>query len=336
MNILCDKLPNIPWQDKPNNYNLPVWRYTNNPIIKRNPINNISRIFNSGVVSFENTFVGVFRGEQTSGIPMLYYGDSDDGINWNINNEPIDFVNEKGELFNPRYAYDPRVVKVEDKYYVIWCQDFYGASIGIAETKDFKKYVRLENPFIPYNRNAVLFPRKINGLYTLLSRPSDAGHTNFGDIFLSQSPDMKFWGMHRRVMSKGNNWWDNVKVGAGAAPIETDEGWLMFYHGVTSTCNGLVYSFSGAILDRENPSKVLYRSGKYMLTPEEWYEERGFVPNVCFPCATLCDKQTGRIAIYYGCADTYLGLAFTTVQEAVKFIKDNDVADSYDKEIGIR
>ena len=336
MNILCDKLPNIPWQDKPNNYNLPVWRYTNNPIIKRNPINNISRIFNSGVVSFENKFVGVFRGEQTSGIPMLYYGDSDDGINWNINNEPIDFVNEKGELFNPRYAYDPRVVKVEDKYYVIWCQDFYGASIGIAETKDFKKYVRLENPFIPYNRNAVLFPRKINGLYTLLSRPSDAGHTNFGDIFLSQSPDMKFWGMHRRVMSKGNNWWDNVKVGAGAAPIETDEGWLMFYHGVTSTCNGLVYSFSGAILDRENPSKVLYRSGKYMLTPEEWYEERGFVPNVCFPCATLCDKQTGRIAIYYGCADTYLGLAFTTVQEAVKFIKDNDVADSYDKEIGIR
>lgn len=110
-------------------------------------------------------------------------------------------------------------MKVEDTYYIIWCQDFYGASIGIAKTTDFKTFVRIENPFIPFNRNAVLFPRKINGLYTLLSRPSDSGHTPFGDIFLSQSPDMEFWGRHRHVMSKGSNWWESVKIGGGAAPL---------------------------------------------------------------------------------------------------------------------
>src|SRR5699024_1434710 len=91
---------------------------------------------------------------------------------------------------------------------------------------------------------------------------------SFGDIFLSQSPDMEFWGRHRHVMSKSSNWWENVKIGGGAAPIETSEGWLLFYHGVTGTCNGYVYSIGGAILDRDDPSKVLYRCGNFLLTPE--------------------------------------------------------------------
>ena len=137
----------------------------------------------------------------------IYLGHSEDAIHWTFDKDKIPFVNEKGEPFMPVYAYDPRLVKVEDTYYIIWCQDFYGASIGIAKTTDFKTFVRIENPFIPFNRNAVLFPRKINGMYTLLSRPSDSGHTPFGDIFLSQSPDMEFWGRHRHVMSKGSNWW---------------------------------------------------------------------------------------------------------------------------------
>ena len=163
-------------------------------------------------------------------------------------------MNEQGEPFMPPYAYDPRLVKVEDTYYIIWCQDFYGASIGIAKTRDFQTFTRVENPFVPFNRNAVLFPRKINGMFTLLSRPSDSGHTPFGDIFLSQSPDMEFWGRHRHVMDKSGNWWENLKIGGGAAPIETSEGWLLFYHGVTGTCNGYVYSIGGAILDRSTPS----------------------------------------------------------------------------------
>ena len=206
----------------------------------------------------------------------------------------------------------------------------------MAKTTDFKTFTRIENPFLPFNRNAVLFPRKVGGKFKLLSRPSDSGHTPFGDIYISESPDMEYWGHHRHVMGKSGNWWENVKIGGGAAPIETSEGWLLFYHGVTGTCNGLVYSIGGAILDRDEPSKVLYRCNTFLLTPEEWYEERGFVPNVCFPCATLQDAETGRIAVYYGCADSYVGLAFTTIDEVVSYIKEHSQLTESDREKGIR
>lgn len=335
--INASPLPNIPWEDKPKDCKgLPMWRYSNNPITERNPSEGVARIFNSAAIAYKDGFIAVFRGEQTDGIPYIYIGKSKDGLKWDISSKPIDFIDKNGKIFNPKYAYDPRLVKVEDTYYVMWCQDFYGPSIGMAKTKDFKTFERLENPFIPYNRNAVLFPRKIGGLYTLLSRPSDSGHTPFGDIFLSQSPDMEFWGKHRHVMSKGENWWESVKIGGGAAPIETTEGWLLFYHGVSNTCNGFVYSIGAAILDIDNPSKVKYRCSKFILTPEEDYEERGFVPNVCFPCATLLDADTGHIALYYGAADTYLAMAFAQLDELVDYIKANSIVSETDTEIGIR
>lgn len=334
--IIGDSLPNIPWQDKPENCCTPVWRYSENPIIDRNPLPNVARIFNSAVLPYGDGFIGVFRGEQRDGIPHIYLGRSKDAVHWEFEPERIQFTDKNGKLFMPKYAYDPRLIKVEDTYYIMCCQDGYGATIGIAQTKDFKTFVRLENPFLPYNRNAVLFPRKINGNYVMLSRPCDNGHTAFGDIFLSESPDMEFWGRHRHVMGRSENWWENLKIGGGAAPIETDKGWLLFYHGVVNTCNGYVYSIGAAILDINEPSRVLHRCKNYILAPEEWYEERGFVPNVCFPCATLTDADTGRIAIYYGCADSYVGVAFTTVQDIWDYIIKFDSVNESDTEIGIR
>ncbi len=331
-------LPNIPWQprSKDDTHDSPVWRYSENPVIPRNPLPGVARIFNSACAPWKNGFIAVFRGEQTNGVPHIYLGKSRDGIHWDIDPEKVPFTDEKGNPFMPHYAYDPRLVQVDDVYYIMWCQDFYGASIGMAATRDFKTFTRLENPFIPFNRNAVLFPRKVHGNYLLLSRPSDSGHTPFGDIWLSRSPDMKFWGMHRHVMSAGPAWWEGVKIGSGAAPIETSEGWLLFYHGASSTCNGLVYSFGAAILDADEPSRVKYRCENFLLTPEEWYEERGFVPNVCFPCAALTDKDTGRIAIYYGAADTYLGLAFTEIDLLVDYIRTHSVVRDSDTEEGNR
>ena len=331
-------LPNIPWQERPagDTHHAPIWRYTQNPIIGRNPVKGVARIFNSAVATYGDSFVAVLRGEQVDGVPHIYMGKSKDGIHWDIDPQKIPFVDEQGKPFMPGYAYDPRLVKVEDTYYIIWCTDFYGASIGMAKTTDFKSFVRIENPFIPFNRNAVLFPRKVGGMFKLLSRPSDSGHTPFGDVFISESPDMTYWGRHRHVISRGSAWWESVKVGGGAAPIETSEGWLMFYHGVSSTCNGFVYSIGGAILDIDEPSRVKYRCRNFLLTPEENYEERGFVPNVCFPCATLQDTDTGRIAIYYGAADTYVGLAFTKVDEIVAYIKQYSEVCDTDTELGIR
>lgn len=330
-------LPNIPWQNRGNDlHDAPMWRYDHNPVIGRNPAKGVARIFNSAVAPYEGGFVAVLRGEQVDGVPHIYLGKSHDGINWEIDNCKIPFTDENGNPFMPGYAYDPRLVKVEDTFYIMWCTDFFGASIGMAKTKDFKTFTRLENPFIPFNRNAVLFPRKIGGMFKLLSRPSDSGHTPFGDIFISESPDMVYWGRHRHVMGRGSAWWESVKIGGGAAPIETTEGWLLFYHGVAGTCNGFVYSIGGAILDTQEPSRVKYRCRNFLLTPEAPYEERGFVPNVVFPCATLQDEATGRIAIYYGAADTYVGLAFTTVSEIVAYIKEHSALTKEDMEPGIK
>lgn len=328
---------NLPWQERPKKVNgAPIWRYSQNPVIGRNPTEGVARIFNSAVVPYEGEFIGVFRGEQINGIPYIYLGRSKDGICWSFDKNKIPFEDENGNPFMPVYAYDPRLVKVEDVYYIIWCQDFYGAAIGMARTTDFKRFVRVENPFLPFNRNAVLFPRKIHGNFMMLSRPSDSGHTPFGDIFVSESPDLVYWGKHRHVMGKSEEWWQSLKIGGGAAPIETSEGWLLIYHGVSNTCNGYVYSIGGAILDIDEPSKVKYRCGNYLLTPEEWYEERGFVPNVTFPCATLQDAETNRLAIYYGAADSYVGLAFAYADELAEYIKEHSVVREADMEIGVR
>ena len=332
----ASSLPNIPWQErKERPLNTPLWRYEENPIIRRNPVEGVSRIFNSAVIPFEDGFVGMFRGDTIETNMTIHFGRSKDGIHWEFDKDPVHFVDEEGKDFMPIYGYDPRLLKIDDTYYIIWCTEFYGASIGLARTKDFKTFVRMENPFLPFNRNAVLFPRKIGGNFVMLSRPSDSGHTPFGDIFLSESPDLTYWGKHRHVMSRGGGW-ESLKIGAGPAPIETSEGWLLFYHGACNTCNGYVYSFGGAILDLENPSIVKYRCRSFLMTPEEWYEEKGFVDNVCFPCATLQDKDTGRIAIYYGAADTYVGLAFGYLDEIVDFIKDHSQLDFSDTEIGRR
>lgn len=321
VHIIGDAIPNLPWQSKPQNRDdIPVWRFTENPIIGRNPSEKLARVFNSAVVPFQNGFAAVLRGEQKNGIPQLYSAFSSDGIHWRIEPNRIKITDKNGNPCLSKYAYDPRIVKIEDMYYVIWCEDFHGAAIGMAKTKDFVHFEKLENPFIPFNRNAVLFPRKIDGLYALLSRPSDSAHTPFGDIFISYSPDLEFWGRHRHVMSPTDNWWENIKIGSGPAPIETDAGWLLFYHGVTGTCNGYVYSIGGAILDIDDPSIVKYRCSRFLLTPEMDYEERGFVPNVCFPCAALADSATGRIALYYGAADSTVALAFTTADTAVSYI----------------
>ena len=332
--IYGDAVKNIPWQEKPEGFEGVVWRHNNNPIIDWNPTKKSARIFNSAVLPYEDGFIGVFRADHKNGRPQLHLGRSTDALNWDIEDEEIHWVDEQGNDYQPSYAYDPRLVKIDDTYYIVWCCDFGGAALGLGMTKDFKTFVRLENPFIPFNRNGVLFPRKVNDKFLLLSRPSDSGHTPFGDIFLSESLDLVHWGRHRRVMTKGGQgWWQGTKIGSGATPIETSEGWLMFYHGVSGTCNGFVYSMGAAILDKENPSKVLYRTRDYLLTPEKEYETTGFVPNVAFPCATLQDPETGRIAIYYGAADTYVAVAYAQVDELVKYIKENsELVDGDDVE----
>ena len=325
--IIGEVLPHIPWEDRPAECTLPIWRYSCNPVIPRDLIPCANSIFNSAVVPYKGKFAGVFRVDDITRNMRLHAGRSQDGSTFDIDPEPITFICEEPEIATFIESYDPRVCWIEDRYYITWCNNYHGYAIGMAYTLDFKTFHQMENSFLPYNRNGVLFPRRIAGKYVMLSRPSDSSHTPFGDIFLSSSPDMIHWGCHRHVMSpkKDKLTWQCTKIGAGPVPIETTEGWLLFYHGVLTSCNGFVYSMGAALLDLEKPWKVIYRSKPYLLNPRTLYECVGDVPNVVFPCASVQDAASGKIAIYYGCADTVTGLAFCLVEEVFDWLRNNSM-----------
>ena len=207
LEIIGQSIPNMPWQDRPEGCKDVVWRYNANPIIPRDLLPTSNSIFNSAVVPFESDkghFAGVFRVDDKERNMAIHAGFSEDGIHWNINPEKVEWINDDPDTAeaNPwQYGYDPRCVWIEDRFWITWCNAYgWKPTIGVGWTKDFKEFHQMENAYLPFNRNGVLFPRKINGEYVMFSRPSDSGHTPFGDMYLSHSKDMTYWGKHRHVM----------------------------------------------------------------------------------------------------------------------------------------
>lgn len=320
-----DVAAEIPWEDRPAGTSDVVWRSSRNPIVTREHVPGANSIFNSAVVPCEDGYAGVFRIDDTRRLMNIHAGRSRDGVAWTIDPAPISFtpadprVAELGERFE--HAYDPRLTWLEDRYYVTWCNGYHGPTIGIAHTTDFATFAQLDNAFLPFNRNGVLFPRRIGGAYAMLSRPSDGGHTPFGEVFYSESPDLVHWGRHRHVMAPVPLSWQATKIGAGPTPIETSEGWLVLYHGVLTSCNGFVYSMGAALLDLDEPWRVVARGTRYLLAPRELYEQVGDVPNVVFPCAALVDAPADRVTIYYGGADTVVCMAHAHLSELLEFTR---------------
>jgi beta-1,4-mannooligosaccharide/beta-1,4-mannosyl-N-acetylglucosamine phosphorylase len=317
--------PSIPWEDRPAGSTGVIWRSSRNPIIARDHLARSNSIFNSAVVPFRDGYAGVFRVDDTTRAMNIHVGHSPDGVAWRLSPEPIAFTPADGRVAEVQgrfeHAYDPRVTWLEDRFYVTWCNGYHGPTIGVGYTHDFETFHQLDNAFLPFNRNGVLFPRRIGGAYAMLSRPSDNGHTPFGDIFYSESPDLTHWGRHRHVMAPIPWTWQSTKVGAGPTPIETPEGWLLIYHGVLTSCNGFVYSMGAALLDLEQPWKVVARSRDYLLSPQVPYEQVGDVQNVAFPCAALVDPASDRLTIYYGGADTVVCMAHGFLSEVVEFVR---------------
>ena len=224
MRLIGETLAKLPWQERPKEEGGPIWRYSGNPIIHRDALPTSNSIFNSAAVPFEGGFAGVFRCDDHRREMRLHSGFSGDGFEWQLSPEPLTFARNDPDIEDFVYGYDPRVCRIENRYLVTWCNGFHGPTIGVAETDDFRRFTMIENALLPYNRNGVLFPRRIGGKYMMLSRPSDRGHTPFGDIFLSQSDDLVHWGKHRFVMAPKQPW-ESTKIGAGPIPIETSEGW---------------------------------------------------------------------------------------------------------------
>lgn len=225
------------------------------------------------------------------------------------------------------HVYDPRITRLDGQWFVTCALDLdRGCRVGIFTTEDF---ARLELLAITGNRdvrNGVLFPEKIGGKYLLLERPNTVrppqGAASGDVIELRSSDDLLHWTTEGPVLSGRRHYWDEL-IGAGPPPVKIDAGWLLIYHGVATHLGGTIYQAGAALLDREDPGKVLCRTRDNLLEPRELYELVGQVPNVVFPSGLICDppREDGTLSpestvrVVYGAADTCIGLATATVRE---------------------
>lgn len=309
-----------------------IVRYPDNPVLKASQVPYPSDlVFNAGVIKWKGEYVTVFRNDYGYQSGTSFEGTniglatSPDGIHWTVKPEPI-FAMKDAEI---QRAYDPRLTVIDGRIYMSFAVDTrHGLRGGIAVTDDFEHFEMLSMT-VPDNRNMVLFPEKINGLYARLERPMpiySRGRDRF-DIWISYSPDMIFWGKSELVSGVEDYPFANDKIGPGAPPIRTKAGWLALTHAVDRDPergkNGWEdrwikrYCAGVMLLDLENPSKVrgIYRQP--LLAPETDYEVKaGFRTNVIFPTG-MVDEGDGTCKIYYGAADTVIALATAKIDDLI-------------------
>ena len=301
-----------------------IHRHPANPILTPEMIPGANAVFNSAVARFDNRYVGVFRVEKRQGFQSLRVGWSDDGItNWKFDPDEVLVPTEEPFVTYEQARYDPRItyIAADRKYYICHAsENRFGCQVSVASTTDFKSFTKIAIASEPTNRNMVLFPEKINGLYVRLDRPWEGGAMS-GNIWISYSPDLIYWGRSECIMSSRAFAWDQGKIGPGAPPIRTSEGWLVIYHGITPRVNAKIYKAGVALLDLEDPRKVIARSKEYLMAPRESYERIGDVPNVVFPTAAIEYREKDELRIYYGGADTVFCMATAKISELIEFAK---------------
>ena len=303
-------------------------RYEGNPIIDPQNYPGVSLFFNPSPVRLgDETIVLVSMSEYASPSKQTgYYGDtmgqtrvarSKDGINFTIDEENFIRIPDDFHLATKFGHYiDNRITKIDDTYYIVTPVGLTGFTHPCAmlgKTKDFNKYEFIDIIGGPITRGTSLFPEKINGKYYKLDRPG-AGSSR-ADIWISASYDMLHWGEFKPVQNAGYTRWALKKIGP-TPPIKTDKGWLVIIHGVTESL-ATRYSLGAMLLDLEEPWKVIGKTMSPILTPEEPYEQWGFVPNVVFACGAIGDIENDELILYYGAADERICLATGKLSEIV-------------------
>ncbi len=296
-----------------------VKRWEGNPIITADdmpfPCNTV---FNAGAVRMENEYLLLLRVEDLRGHSVLALACSEDGYHFNIHETPVMVPATDGEfaIYEHKGIEDPRITRLDDTFYIIYtaASDF-GPRLALAKTEDFRSFQRVALISEPDNKDGALFPRKIDGRYVRLDRPMVGGA---GHIWMSYSDDLVNWGGSRIVMPVRGDCWDSWRVGASVPPIETEYGWLVIYHGVKGTSHGPTYRLGAAMLDRDNPTKVLCRSAIPILSPREDYERTGDIPNVVYSTGAVV-QDDGTIVIYYSGADTCICVGTVRLEELMQF-----------------
>jgi predicted GH43/DUF377 family glycosyl hydrolase len=246
-------------------------------------------------------------------ISHLRLARSTDGVNFDIDGAPTIFPANDCETFGIE---DPRISRIDGVYFISYVAvSPLGVTTCLISTKDFISYQRHGVIFCPENKDALLFPEKIDGKFYALHRPVSPLFKK-QNIWIAESPDLCCWGNHRCLMGPCSGRWDEAKIGAGAVPFKTDRGWLEIYHGVDRNNR---YCLGAVLLDATEPWKIIARAGKPVLEPQTEYECEGFFGNVVFSCGLLCEDDT--IKIYYGAADTTICYAELSLKDVLETLE---------------
>ncbi len=296
-------------------------RYGGNPILS--PMDwpyPANAVFNPGAAQMDRETVLLVRVEDMEGFSHLTIAKSADGkTDWQIDNKPTLLPDPSGR--ERKFGLeDPRIVWLEDRQeYAISYVSFSdgGPLVSLMLTPDFREYYRLGPIMPPEDKDASLFPRRFDGRYALIHRPIIRGEAH---VWLAFSPDLKHWGDHHMLLPTRGGQWDCHRVGLGPQPIETAQGWLIIYHGVRVTAGRSIYRVGLALLDPEDPRRVIRRSDEWVFGPSEHYELVGDAPHVTFPTGAIVDKATDELRMYYGAADMTVALATAQMDKLMDYV----------------
>jgi predicted GH43/DUF377 family glycosyl hydrolase len=300
-------------------------RYAGNPILSAADIPyRANTVFNAGAAAIDGETILLLRVEDLRGISHLTVARGDDGrTGWRVDPEPTVMPDPDHHPEEVWGIEDPRITWLPEREEWAVAYTAYsrrGPLVSLATTHDFRHFHRLGPAMPPEDKDAALFPRRIDGRWALIHRPTPlAGPAH---IWLAFSPDLRHWGDHTLLLpAREGAGWDAGKIGLGPPPLETPEGWLMLYHGVRSTASGSLYRAGLVLLDLEDPRRVLHRTDEWVFGPSEPYEQTGDVGGVVFPCGWIHDPTTDELRIYYGAADTAIALATATLSDLVAYVR---------------
>lgn len=303
-------------------------RHDGNPILTADkwpyPANTV---FNPGATRLANgETLLLVRVEDRRGPSHLTAARSADGIkDWRIDRIPT-LLPQPDEYPEELWGIeDPRIVWLADieRYAVTYtAYSRNGPLVALALTKDFKTFERRGSIMPPEDKDAALFPRKLADRWLLIHRPVPRIPGAKANMWLSFSPDLKHWGDHTVLLeARAGAYWDAGKIGLSPPPIETKEGWLIIYHGVKYTPAGAIYRLGLALLDLDDPRKVISRGEEWVFCPSAPYELTGDVPNVVFPCGIVLDDAGEQVRLYYGAADSSVALATAKISDLLDWLR---------------
>jgi predicted GH43/DUF377 family glycosyl hydrolase len=308
-------------------------RHPNNPILTAAdwpyPANGV---FNPAAAEIAGETVLLARVEDRRGISHLTVARSANGIDdWKVESEPLLAPDE--DATSEQWGFeDARVVWVDElKRWLITCTAYgpAGPAVFLAATEDFTTVERYGVVRHPEDKNAALLPHRIDGRWVLLHRPVTQYSGGRGEILLSRSDDLVNWSAPEQVLQpRAGAWWDSLRIGIGPPPLRTQHGWLLVYHGVKETIAGDIYRVGLALLDLDDPTRVVSRLPNWILSPLESYERSGDVPNVVFPCGLLHDEASDEVRLYYGAADSSICLATSHLADLLDAVLAAPTSDS--------